>query len=233
MNPIAKSLLITFDFNPGQLVFDYFNATQLADVAQSLGLDLAVSRSISRQESSKAGAKATIKILEVSGENSDSKSESTTTAGTLPTGVFLQILGQLDHAGSIRSINLSDAADGVEFSLRNAVNGNEWLLLTGTFAVDADSFVLRGGAGADQSGPSIAVYIPENAAELTATGKIRLCKLNRIRADILAQTEGWNDKRNELTVIAHAVLTRTGGDPRFSWGLTRYDTNSSGAGSDW
>jgi hypothetical protein len=233
MSVAETKLLITFDFRPGQLVFDYYNVVQLADVAQSLGLDLALTRSINREEGGKSGAKATIKIPEVSGEKSNSTSESTTIAGTLPTAVFLQILGQLDHQMSIRSVDLDGDSDAVSFLLGNAVNGNEWLLLTGVFTVDAESVCLRGGAGPEQTTPTATVHIPKDDTELTPTGKIRLRKLQRIKADVLAQAEGWSEERNELTVIAHAVLTRVGGDPRFSWGLTRYDTNSSGAGSDW
>lgn len=221
---------IQFAYDPGQFVFDYCNEQQLAGVAASLGIDIATSRSYSKNVSGQLGGKATIKIFEVSGERTSASTESTTAQGTPYSAVLLQLLSRLDSRKTVQSFELGDSWEDASRGLEIAVGQGCWLILSGEYLVDHDRLLL---SWSPDEGHGVDAFIPATLEDLTPTGRVRLTNFPKIKADVFAQINSWSDGMARLSVIAHAVFARIGGDPRFSWSLARHNTGSSGAGSDW
>jgi hypothetical protein len=233
--PGERWLRLGGEYDPGQFVFDYFNDPQLSDLAQSLGLDLATSRQITREKHASGNLKATIKVVEVSGGAGGSTAEAVAHTGPLQTATLLEVLVRLRE--QVRLFILSeprvDGPTGMLAACDAAAHERGWIVVEGFWRVQAEPLALQlirvseDADALDDHRLTIGIEVPARTAELTPTGRRRLGSDRVIRADVFAQTEHWSKDDQEFIAIAHAVFARLG-DPRFGWHGASFGDNSNG-----
>jgi hypothetical protein len=203
---------------PGQFVFDFFNHAQLQDLAQSVGFDPTTARTVSGATTTGVEGKLNF-VLEVGANRGRTRAESSTLVGALETATLIEIVVALLRQIRLWSIS-HDTADDVTRHCRDAAAGYGWAMLAGFWRVGADGrslHLLRTEAsGALEGIVAVDVEIAGTAAEFTGSGRVRLAPNREIRADVLAQTEAWDENAKRLTAIGHAVFARLG-DRAFQW----------------
>ena len=132
---ITKLVLQTQGY-PGTPVFDFFNEAQLRDVAQGLGLDLAISRQVSLTSAKGAGVKATIKLVELQRELKSEISRGTSRQGASATAVTPSILARLQRRSALAALNASKPTDLVSVV---RAQKDMWAIIQGTWRVEAST----------------------------------------------------------------------------------------------
>lgn len=219
-------------YDPGHFVFDYFNDVQLKDLAQSLGIDLAVSRQLLREENSSSAAKVSIKVLEVTGGQQSTVTESSVHSGPMPTMTLLEILSRLRAEIRLWSVSQTHVAgaNGVASACKAAASEHGWVIVEGIWEVCTKPLALRLLKTSDDAEPldgrfNLTVGLPGTVEDLTSSGKVRFATGRPIRADVFAQTDYWCEEDHEFIAVAHAVFARMG-DPRFAWHGASFGENS-------
>ena len=231
----GRWLALGGDYDPGALVFDWFNERQLADLAQSLGLNLELARQITRDKKGTDGLKVSLKVVELSGGNERGLAEAATHAGALPTATFIEIYVRLRRESRLQVLSKPsvDGPTGMLAACRSAASSDTWALIEGDWTVSHDPICLTlvrpAGASRDLEDGELRLeaLIPAKPDELLPTGRVRLTPGLRLRATVFGQIESWIEQEPSLTLIAHAEFARVG-DPRFEWHGRSYGDASNG-----
>jgi hypothetical protein len=231
----SSRVLLHADYDPGEFVFDYFNQSQLLDLAQSLGFDPMVSRQVSREKSSSSEGKATIKVFEIGRRSEHGVAESATHVGALANAIMIMILSRLMRQNRLWAVS-TPSVDSIARTLETATRSYGWLIIGGFWRVETDPPSLRLIKMSAESANIedqllVKIDIPVKSPALTGSGSLRLTGGRDIRADVFAQTENWDSESGQFLGIGHAVFARMG-DPRFHWHSV-YDPGGGGAQSDW
>ena len=125
-----RELSILGRYDPGQFVFDYFNDTQMKDLAQSLGLDLAQSREIRREKADNGNWKVTVKVVEVGSGAQRSTAESAAHAGALQTATLSEVLVRLSDGGRLYVLSHPSVEDTIA-GCQVAVRRLSWAIVDG------------------------------------------------------------------------------------------------------
>jgi hypothetical protein len=199
--------------DPRPFVFDYFNDSQIKDLAQSLDLDLALSREIKQEQARSGGWKVSAKVAEVGVGSQLSAGESAAYSGPLQTETLIAVLVRLRQQIRLHTLSHS-SVDHVRVAAKAAIWESGWVIVDGLWQVgDPLSLTLiRTSEGAELLDGHLEVWIdvPANPDELTPTGRARLRPGRQITADVFAQPEQWNESGSKFTAIAHAVFARKG-----------------------
>ena len=224
------------EYDPGQFVFDYFNSRQLADVAQSLGIELAEARQVTREDRNATDAEFSLRVVALSGGRERGTSASETLAGVLPTAALIEILARIQSRSRLQVITRPtvEGPTGMIAACRDAVDRRSWVILEGEWLVHQGPLRLQlvraEGATSDlRDGEcSVEAIVPASMDELMPTGRVRLTTGRRISANVFGQIESWSEEAEaRLEVIAHAEFARLG-DTRFDWRGASFGDNSNG-----
>lgn len=223
------------EYDPGQFLFDYVNDRQLADVAQSLGLDLAESRQITRDTRGGGSAKFSLKVVELANTHDDGLAESAAHAGAMHTATLIAILARLKQAAALSVLSQPsvDGPGGMVAACSAAAASHSWTVVDGDWVVGADgqrlTLVRSSAARADLDADDIRieVEIPALPDEVLPTGRVRLVDMRRIAASVFGHVEAWDEADRRAAVIAQAVFLRIG-DPRFTWSGASFGDNVNG-----
>ena len=213
----GRWLALGGDYDPGALVFDWFNERQLADLAQSLGLNLELARQITRDKKGTDGLKVSLKVVELSGGNERGLAEAATHAGALPTATFIEIYVRLRRESRLQVLSKPsvDGPTGMLAACRSAASSDTWALIEGDWTVSHDPICLTlvrpAGASRDLEDGELRLeaLIPAKPDELLPTGRVRLTPGLRLRATVFGQIESWIEQEPSLTLIAHAEFARS------------------------
>lgn len=199
--------------DPRPFVFDYFNDSQIKDLAQSLDLDLALSREIKQEQASKADWKVSAKVAEVGGGGQLSAGRSAAYSGPLQTETLIAVLVRLRQQIRLHTLSHS-SVDHVRVAAKAAIWESGWVIVDGLWQVGEplSLTLIRTSEGAEPIDGHLEVRmdVPANHDELTPTGRVRLRSGQQVTADVFAQPEQWNENGSQFTAIAHAVFARKG-----------------------
>jgi hypothetical protein len=220
-------------YDPGQFVFDYFNESQLSDIAQGLGINLATSRLVSHESTTGANGKFAL-VVEFGASHDRKAGEAANYQGMLQTATIVEVLVRLQQARRL-------AAHTVARGTLSAIGGawhtaaeTGWLIAESMWHVGVDPLVLRLAGGSCSSDsldepPDVVIEVPAVSNELTPSGRVRLRRDQCIKASVFAQVEKWGRDQTHVVGIAHAVFARQG-DHRFEWQGVQYSYGSNGSG---
>lgn len=232
---VTRWLALGGDYDPGALVFDYFNDRQLGDLAQSLGLNLALSRQVTRDKEGAGQLKVSLKVVEVAASDKHGSAEAATHAGSMPTAIFIEIYVRLRQELRVQVLSHPrvDGPTGMLAACRSAVSDRSWVIVEGDWTVSEAplSLTLVRSAGApedlDRDELTITAAVPADHDELLPTGRVRLAPGRRILGTVFGQIDAWNEANRCLALIAHAEFMRIG-DPRFQWHGRSFGVSSNG-----
>jgi hypothetical protein len=234
MSESATYEVLRTEYDPGEFIFDFYNGAQVRNLAQSLGIDLAQSREVTKETTRNGEVKLSVGPLGFGGGGGQAVATSTSLSGDLESAVFLSVAARLREELHLFSLSQSrvDGPHGMIKACEAASSADGWVIAEGTWELASDRLALRLAAVEDMAEPlggriGVEMMVPGEPADLTATGRLRFVPGRPIRATVFAHCEDWNPEERRLVGIAHAVFKRQG-EPRYRWPGASFGDNSNG-----